>query len=125
MAPDILATHSEMSSPFRVVSVENHTLYAPAGDCAGLRAKIGPIMQESHPKPSSAAFTPARRRAPPAGPGLPAERKGRLRPWLEELGIEHQLQLARRFRLGLPVLGLEELGIGDELRISRFARASV
>ena len=33
-------------------------------------------MQESHPKPPSAAFTPARRRAPPAIPGCPRKERG-------------------------------------------------
>jgi hypothetical protein len=41
---------------------------------------------------------------------------GKINRWpsrLEEIGIEHQLQLAPRFPLGLPVLGLKVFGIGD------------
>ena len=58
------------------------------------------------------------RRAPRAYPKWQAARKGHLQPPLEEVWVENQLQLARRFRLGLPELGLEELGIGNELRIA-------
>jgi hypothetical protein len=57
--------------------------------------------------------------------GGAADKKRASSPPLRELGIEHQLQLARRFRLGLPVLRLKQLGIGDELWIAQFATASV
>ena len=66
-----------------------------------------------------------------SGTGAAGGKKGRLRPGLEKIGIEHQLQLARCVRLGLPlclgfpVLGLKELGVGDYLQISRFRRRSL
>ena len=57
--------------------------------------------------------------------GAPAGKKRASSPPLQELGIEYQLQLARCFRLGLPVLGLKEFGIGDKLRIARASVRSV
>ena len=44
---------------------------------------------------------------------------------LEEFGVEYQLQFACRFRLGLPVLSLQELGVRHELRVFRFSRGSI
>ena len=58
-----------------------------------------------------------------SGPDIPVEKEsGRLGPGLKEIGIEHQLQLARLFRWGLATIQFETLGllvlrIGIELEI--------
>ena len=36
---------------------------------------------------------------------------------LKEFRIKHQLQLARRFRQGLAILRLQELSVGNEVKI--------
>jgi hypothetical protein len=49
--------------------------------------------------------------------GVPAGKKRGASTSLQKLGGEYQLQFARCFRLGLPVLGFEKLGIGNKPRI--------
>ena len=77
------------------------------------------------PKTQVGHLQTCNRRAPRAYPGWQAARKGHLRPPPEEVWGENQLQLARRFRLVLPELGLEELGVRDQLQIARFVRVSL
>ncbi len=77
------------------------------------------------PKTQVGHLETCNRRAPRAYPGWQAARKGHLRPASEELRVENQLQLARRFRQGLTELGLPELGVRDQLQIARFVRVSL
>ena len=52
------------------------------------------------------------------GPDFPVEKmSGRLGHGLKEIGIEYQLQLSRRFRRGLAILGITELSVGSEAEI--------
>ena len=94
--------------------------------------KLAAIVQESHHKTARIApETPVRDLH--SGPlactasvsGVAGGKKGASSPPLQEFGIEYQLQLVRRCWLGLPVLELEKVGVGDELEIARFARGSV
>jgi len=100
------------------VSAQNHTLYAPA---VGITPAMGP-KQVRPPKNRTRNDSPLPSNGPSArttsDSGVPAGKKRASSSPLEELGIEYQLQLARCFRLSLPVLGLEKLGVGNELRIA-------
>ena len=53
----------------------------------------------------------------------PKTAAGQARPWLEELGIEHQLQLARLDPLFLPPLKLQKLLVEYDFQLARFGRA--
>ena len=82
-------------------------------------ANLDAITQESHPERLSATFKLPLQRTPRAG--IAVNNGAGDRAWLEEIRIEYQLQLARCFRLGLPALRLEELGVGHCLPIERLA----
>ena len=78
-----------------------------------LRMRIAPAMgpkQVRPPKNRTRDYSPLPSNGPSArttsDSGVPAGKKRASSPPLQELGIEYQLQLARCFRLSLPVRGL-------------------
>jgi len=106
---------------FRAVSKGNHAHYAfSRGEAARLAVNFGLNRVTSCPRAVSGPSPRTARRS-----GADDEERLTTGPGSEEVGIEHQLQITRRFRLGLPVLKLQEFGAWDELRSGRFRRDSL